>query len=113
MYTWYTPYIGFPNRLKSGQCLAFTSDRWKKLNNLNDIELRNPDVQSQCSLGADEHLHEPLWRLYRKISNYYGNVNHHLILKTVVKAVSGTITKNKLVRTQLLWINSNVSNNKQ
>lgn len=38
--TWSTMCTGFPNPLRTDQGLVFTSESWKKLTNLNGIELR-------------------------------------------------------------------------
>lgn len=61
--TWRTAYPGFPNRFRTDQGSALTSDRWKRLTNRNGIQLRLSGVQAHSSLGIGERLNEPLRRI--------------------------------------------------
>ena len=101
--TWCLLYIGYPNRLRTDQGAAFTSDRWRALSNQCGIQLRLSGVKAHSSLGIGERLHDPLRRIYRKIIEDHPDVNPREALKIAVKAMNDTIGENGLVPTRLVF----------
>ena len=68
--TWCTMYSGYPNRMRTDQGSVFTSERWKKLSDINGITLRLSGVKAHNYLGIGEKLHGPLRRIFRKINHF-------------------------------------------
>ena len=101
--TWATMYTGYPNRLRTDQGSVFTSQRWKQLTDLQGILLRLSGVKAHSSLGIGERLHEPLRRIYTKISHHKPHVDKSYVLKVAVKAMNDTMGENGLVPSRLVF----------
>ena len=101
--TWATMYTGYPNRLRTDQGSVFTSQRWKQLTDLQGIQLRLSGVKAHSSLGIGERLHEPLRRIYNKISHHKPHVDKSYVLKVAVKAMNDTMGENGLVPSRLVF----------
>lgn len=61
--------------MRADQESILTSDRWKKLIDINNIELRLFRVQTHSFIGIGERLHDRLRRSFRKISHHCPDVS--------------------------------------
>lgn len=98
-----TSYTGFLDRLRTDLGSVFTSDRWKKLTNLNGIEARLSSVGANRSLGIGERLYEPLRRFHWKMRNDYPYVSGCIALELASKTMNGTIGENGPVPTCIIF----------
>lgn len=101
--TWCLVYTGYPNRLRTDQGSAFTSDRWRQLADTNGVKLRLSGIEAHSSLGIGERYHEPLRRIYRKIRYTHPTVSPLYLLKVAVKAMNDTMGENGLVPSRLVF----------
>jgi len=118
---WVTLYTGYPNRLRTDQGSAFTSDRWREIIESKGIKIRLSGVRAHNSLGIGEKLHDPLRRIFRKIQHDFPEANPRMILSVAVKAMNDTINEKGLVPSRLVFgilprfpiLNSNLPNQKE
>ena len=100
---WCTTYLGYPNRMRTDLGSAFTSEKWRHYTNSCGIKLRLSGAQAHNSLGIGERYHEPLRRIYRKISIDFPNVSPQILLKIAVKAMNDTMGESGKVPSLLVF----------
>ena len=100
---WCTTYLGYPNRMRTDLGSAFNSEKWRRYTNTCGMQLLLSGAQSHNSLGIGERYHEPLRRIFRKISIDYPHIDPQLLLKIAVKAMNDTMGESGLVPSLLVF----------
>jgi hypothetical protein len=65
---WATVYSGYPDKIRTDARSIFVLPRWCECTDMAGIFLQISGVESHNSLGLGERMHEPLRRIYRKVS---------------------------------------------
>lgn len=73
------------------------------LSNIIVDEFKISGVEAHNSLGIGEGLHEPLRRIYRKISVDFPYVQHKRVLKMAVKSINDSIGENGLEQSRIVF----------
>lgn len=100
---WSSVYMSFPNRLKLDQGSAFTSARWKKLADTVGMCLELSGIESHNSLGSGERYHDPLRRIFRKITYDNESLTDEAALRLSVSAMNHTMGPEGLTPSLLVF----------
>lgn len=100
--TWCLVYIEYPNRLRTDQRFALTSERWKHLTDLNGTQLLLCVIKACSSWSIWEQCHEPLRQTYRQVRFTHPTVDPQYILRNAIKAINDTMGENGLEPSRLV-----------
>lgn len=100
---WVTTYVGFPQKLRSDQESATTSNEFRACASLHGIEIEFSGVSSHNSMGKIESAHGPLRRIYRMLTDKYPDLSDALRLRFSVKALNDTSGPKGLVPSLLVF----------
>jgi hypothetical protein len=100
---WATVYSGYPNKIRTDAGSIFVSPRWRECTDMAGMLLQISGVESHNSLGLGERMHEPLRRIYRKVSYDFPTAPPAIVLKCATKALNDTMGENGLVPSLLVF----------
>jgi hypothetical protein len=100
---WSHCYVGHPQGILADQGSVFCSEEFKSNCAVHEIELRSTGTESHSSLGAGERYHDPLRRVYQKLSLENRYVPRESLLQASVYAMSSTMGPEGLIPALLVF----------
>jgi hypothetical protein len=100
---WTSMYVGFPDSILTDQGSVFQSEDWRNACLGAGIHLRSTGIESHNSLGVGERFHQPLRRLFQKISSEYNRLDPETILSISTKTMNDLAGPEGLVPSFLVF----------
>lgn len=105
LHCWTLLYTGFPDSVKADSGSVFTSKEWNKLVSDAGIAIEITPVESSNSMGVGERYHDPLRRIFRKVTHGHPGYPKNLVLAIANKAMNDTMGPEGIVPSLLVFGN--------